>query len=241
VKNNSLFFVFLILVLLIFQGWLVKHHVAEFAEFPPGKDGEVSFKSAGSVVTQGVNLGGAMVEKGAEPLWNRTRWVPEAFEKKLFQISIARQGAVATKGKTLVDANVQLNSVKAFVAYLPRAFQLGLLSPLPELWGGEGSTPAMTMARKIMGGVTIIFYVCLVGLLAGIVLFRKNLGFWIILTFCLLGVLVYAFTMPNVGTLLRYRYGFYMVLISFGAASIVELTLTRRNSRPVKRWLDRQA
>lgn len=233
-KNNILFFVFLILVLLIFQGWLAKHHVTEFAEFPPGKDGEVSFKSAGSVVTQEVSLGGAMVEKGGEPLWNRTRWVPDAFEKKLFQISVARQGAVVTKGNTLVDADVRLNSVTAFAAYLPRAFQLGLLSPLPELWGGEGSTPAMTMARKIMGGVTIIFYVCLAGLLAGMVLFRKNLGFWTVLTFCLLGILVYTFTMPNVGTLLRYRYGFYMVLISFGAASIVEMMFAWRDSRSEK-------
>lgn len=226
-RSNHLFLASFVVGLLAFQGWLAKYIVVDYAEFPPAR---IVLAGAGAGAGTGT---GTETETGRE-LWNRTAWVPEVLEKKLFQISVARRAAITIKGNTLVDADVELDSAKAFAEYLPRAFQLGLLSPLPEFWRGEGSTPAMTVARKIMGGVTSIFYVCLVGLLAGIAIFRKNLSFWIILSFCLLGILVYAFTMPNVGSLMRYRYGFYMVLISFGAASIAELMLNWRGSRPEK-------
>ena len=85
-----------------------------------------------------------------------------------------RYGVVTTGGNSIVDGDVTFNSAGDFVTYFPRALQLGMLSPLPELWRGRRSTPATTMARKIMGGATLVFYFCLFGLLDRIVLHRKT-------------------------------------------------------------------
>lgn len=158
-------------------------------------------------------------------LWVRTEWLPEIVEQKLYYLSVARRGAIGTGGHTVVDGDVPLNSASAFVTYFPRALQLGLLSPLPELWRGEASTPVMTLARKVVGVTTLFFYFCIVGLLFGMVSYRKNQVARLIFIFCFLGILVFAYTYPNIGTLLRFRYGFYMLLIAFGAANIAEMAL----------------
>ena len=140
-----------------------------------------------------------------------------------------RRGAISTGGNSVVDAHWRVDSVGAIIGYVPRAFQVGLFSPFPDLWGGEGSTPAMTMARKVVGGVTLLFYVCLAGLVIGLWRMRRNLLLWVMIGACLTGILVYAIIYPNVGTLIRFRYGFYMLLIGFGAAWWCDLWLRRSN------------
>lgn len=225
-KHSGLLFTLSVLCLLIFQGWLAKYHAIDFAEIPVEKIEKASFSKDGVVKGQF----DVDARPGDQP-WVRTQWMPETFERKFYQLSVARRGAISNGGNTLIDASVKFNSAKDFLLYLPRALQVGLLSPLPEFWRGKGSSPAMTLARKVVGVVTACFYICLVGLLAGLFFFRRSLGFWIVLVFCLFGILVYAFTYPNVGTLMRYRYGFYMPLISFGAAVIVEKMLNWRGRR----------
>ena len=134
-------------------------------------------------------------------------------------------------GNTVVDPDIVLNSAPSFIAYFPRALQLGFLSPLPELWQGEGSTPTMTIARKVMGIVTVIFYFCLLGVFAGIYLFRTNPVTWLFLIFCSLGIMVFIYAYPNIGTFLRFRYGFYMPLIAFGAATLAEFSFEKHRKR----------
>ena len=46
---------------------------------------------------------------------------------------------------------------------------------------------------------------------------------WMTLIF---GILLYSYTHPNIGTLLRYRYGFYTLLVAFGASNIVQTILS---------------
>lgn len=204
----SLSFLSFVICLLLFQGWTEKTE-------SPGREGDVR---------TGTHASQTYIRPMMTP-WIKTQGIPDAVEKKLLQISVMRYGVVTTGGNSIVDGDVTFNSAGDFVTYFPRALQLGMLSPLPELWRGEGSTPATTMARKIMGGATLVFYFCLFGLLAGIVLHRKNPILWIALTFSLVGILVFTYVYPNVGTLLRLRYGFYMFLIAFGAANIAELSL----------------
>lgn len=227
VRHNGSWFMLAILCLLLFQGWLAKYHASDLAELPTERVETTVFSKDG-VGAAGV---GATSAPPSNQLWVRTQWMPEAFERKFYQLSVARRGAISNGGNTLIDANVQFNSAKDFLMYLPRALQVGLLSPLPEFWGGKGSTPAMALARKVVGVVTGVFYICLIGLLAGLFFFRRSLGFWIVLVFCLFGILVYAFTYPNVGALMRFRYGFYMPLISFGAAVIAEQIFNWRGRR----------
>jgi len=246
IKHHIGFLTFLALCLLLLQGWLVKYHSAELVELPPvaaetsreaaeptrktaeppRETAESTRKAAESPREASESLV-APVEKGeaGTKLWIRTEWLPTLIEQKLYHLSVARRGAISTGGHTVVDGDIPLNSAPAFVTYFPRALQLGLLSPLPELWWGEASTPVMTLARKVVGVTTLFFYFCLVGLLFGMVAHRKNQVASLIFIFSFLGILIFTYTYPNIGTLLRFRYGFYMLLIAFGAANIVEMAL----------------
>ena len=221
-RSSGLLFVLSVLCLLLFQGWLAEFHGVKYADLPAVESVEGADMVARAIAD-------ARTRKAD---WVRTGGIPETVERKLYQLAELRRIIIlCCGGNTLIDGEVQFNSVKDFPMYLPRALQVGLLSPMPELWGGAGSSPAMTLARKIVGVVTCFFYVCLIGFFAGLFVFRGNLYLWIITVYCLLGILVYTFTYPNVGTLMRYRYGFYMALVSFGAAIVLEQALIWRGKR----------
>jgi len=203
------------LCVVAFQVWLVKFHTPyEPIQIPE------------SISAASVNASES-VESSPPLIWRRTSWLPEIIEGRFYRIAIAREGAKSQGGNTLVDAKWRLDSTGAMLGYVPRALQIGLFSPFPELWGGIASTPAMTMARKVVCGVTLFFYVCLFGLGIGLWQLRRNMLLWVMIGVCLIGILNYALTYPNIGTLMRYRYGFYMLLVGFGLASWCELWLRR--------------
>lgn len=177
----------------------------------------------------GSEAGSEKVNKQAPFAWAHSGWLPLAVEGRFYRIATARLGAISQGGNSLVDADWRLDSVGAILGYVPRALQLGLFSPFPELWVGQGSTPAMTMARKVVGGVTLLSYVCLAGLVIGLWRMRSSLPLWVMIGACLTGIIVYAVTYPNVGTLMRYRHGFYMLLVGYGAAWWWDLWLRRSN------------
>ena len=159
--------------------------------------------------------------------YQHSDWLPWAFEKHVYQIAMIRANSLTLGGNTLVDASYRFDSLMSFLSYFPRALQIGLLSPLPNLWVGQGSTPAMTAARKIMGPVTVVFYFSLVGAIMGVYFLRKRPSFWITYLNLLLGILVFAVITPNVGTIIRYRYGFYMLLVAIGVAVWCEICMKK--------------
>lgn len=195
----------------MFQLWLIRFHMPQEPIIIPEYASQTD-------LTGSDESGSEEAAKQSRFVWRHTGWLPMAVEGRFYRIATARLGAISQGGNSLVDADWRLDSVGSVLAYLPRALQLGLFSPFPELWGGQASTPAMTMARKVVGAVTLVFYVCLLGLAFGLWRIRKNLSLWVMIGACLTGILVYAVTYPNIGTLIRYRYGFYMLLIGFGAA-----------------------
>ena len=218
-KNNQKKFLFFLFILLMFQAWVTTIKTGQFifGDFPKaGSDGLIIDNGNGNKV------------------WEYSRWIHDNVERKFFTISTIRAGSIRTAGNTLIDKN-DLISVNEFILYLPRALQIGLFSPFPQFWSGEGSTPAMTMARKIVGVVTLVFYFCLIGLLFAIVNYRKNTLLWITLVFCIVGILLYSYVSANTGTIIRTRYGFYMLLVSFGLAHIIQqLQMYLKNRNNIK-------
>ena len=209
------------LCIVAFQVWMVKFHMPyELIQIPESAYEPIQIPESVSATTESLPF-----------YWKRTSWLPEIIEGRFYRIAIAREGAKSQGGNTLVDAKWRLDSTGAMLGYVPRALQLGLFSPFPELWGGKASTAAMTMARKVVGGVTLFFYVCLIGLGMGLWQLRRNMLLWVMIGVCLIGILIYALTYPNIGTLMRYRYGFYMLLVSFGLASWCELWLRHSSYR----------
>ena len=230
--NTNLFkILFLLCGLLMFQAWIVSQHSRyfgsnfEFAKSFERKETQSALNTFNDVEDDNGNK--SISNQFGETMWRYVEWMPDIIEDKFFQVSIVRKNTMVIGGNTQIDKDVKMESIIDFLMYVPRAFQVGMFSPMPQFWSGEGSSPAMTMARKILGAATLFFYFCLVGLFLGAYRFWRSPAFWAIAVVCLSGILLYSFTHPNVGTLIRYRYGFYMLLVAFGAATIADGLLSR--------------
>ena len=160
--------------------------------------------------------------------WRRTPYLATFIETKLYSLWLARKGSVETGGNTVIDKYIVLNSVGAFIRYFPRALQIGLLSPFPSEWFRPGSTPATAIAKKVVGVIMVLFYIFLAFFIWGLWEYRKSLEFWIIIIHSVFGIIVFTYTYANVGTLMRMRYGFYMVIVGIGFAFAVQKFLQFR-------------
>ena len=219
-SRNLVRFAVMILLLGLFHIWLTVFH----SNFNVGSHLPEVTANLGTNTNTNTNMNtNTNTNTNTNWYWRHSKWLPERVEIGFYRIATMRLGAISQGGNSLVDGDWHLDSVGAIFGYVPRALQVGFFSPFPNLWAGEGSTPAMTMARKLLGGFTLSCYLCLVGFAIGLWRMRQKLLLWVMVGICSTGILIYAITYPNVGSLIRYRYGFYMVLISFGIASLIDL------------------
>ena len=194
-----------IAILILLQVWIVKNHI----QFDPVDMGSISSFGASD---------GEEEDSVHSASWARTSWIPNFVDERLYRIAILRRGTLSHAGGSVVDSDRLLESGVEVLAYIPRALQVGVLSPFPNLWSGQASTLALTIGRKVVGGVTLVFYICLIGLAVGIVKMRARPEVWTMVGLCVMGTLMFAIANSNIGTLIRYRYGFYMLVVAFGAA-----------------------
>ena len=148
--------------------------------------------------------------------WQNSGWLPATLENKILAFSEARENYIAVSGNSDLDENVHFHNIGDVVRYLPRALQLGLFSPFPNLWFGNGSAPENTLMRRVSIFETLWVYLGLAGFLG---LFRRACSrpdFWLITYFCVTMILSYSMVVVNVGTLYRFRYAFLMLLVSMG-------------------------
>jgi len=164
-------------------------------------------------------------------VWIDSKVFPDFIEKYFNRLYSIRLDVLDSGGNSLIDKDVPMNSMESYFTYFPRALQVGFLSPLPNLWSGEGSTPAMTIARKVMGIIALFFYIFLLGFLIMIIKNRTDFNLWVVTGFCLIGMLVYTYGYPNVGTLMRFRYTFHTLLMSIGVAQIISMVALWREKK----------
>jgi len=161
--------------------------------------------------------------------WNYTPWLPRAIDDQLQVLADIRRVFVrawANSGSG-IDLDVRFNNAEELFAYVPRSLQISLFSPFPNIWFTEGKRVTGSAFRKAVVPETLFSYICLLGL--PIFLYKKhNLApVWVITYFCLGLLVVYAMTIPNVGSLYRFRYPYYMTLICMGFSTWVEMIAAR--------------
>lgn len=118
-----------------------------------------------------------------------------------------------------IDLDVEFKSSKDLVLYLPRAFQIGLWAPFPNTWLGAG-TRVGSAGRLLSGVETLAIYLC--QFLALLSLWRepRSLSSWLLLLIIIFGVTALALVVSNVGTLYRFRYLFWILLIILGVKGL---------------------
>ncbi|HEY0379761.1 MAG TPA: hypothetical protein VGC87_22770 [Pyrinomonadaceae bacterium] len=128
-----------------------------------------------------------------------------------------------------IDREVEFRDSKDLVHYLPRAFQIGFWAPFPDTWLGAGARVG-NAGRLLSGAETLVIYLC--QLLALIAIWRdpRSLSSWLLLLIIIFGVTALGLVVSNVGTLYRFRYLFWMLLIILGAKGL-ENVLTRQGEK----------
>ena len=109
-----------------------------------------------------------------------------------------------------IDTEIQLKNIKDLLNYLPRAIQIGFLSPFPSGWIIQGKTVGL-VGRLISGVITIINYTLFIATFYCLWVEKESfklllLGFSLaIVMMIMLGMVV-----TNTGAVFRMRTGFLL-------------------------------
>lgn len=144
---------------------------------------------------------------------------PSYLERAVATLNAARVGFAgsAPHAGSNIDTEVRFGSLADVVSYVPRALQVGLLTPFPSMWVSDGVSPGSGAMRFISGMEMAVSYVLLIGvglLLYGLKVNRPALLVAILMAMVL--TLVLALVVGNVGTLYRMRYGSWQLLNGLG-------------------------
>ncbi len=163
-------------------------------------------------------------------IWDKTGILPNFIETKLYQVALVRDGFRLgyPDSKSNIDHHVGFRSAWDVLSYLPRALQIATLSPFPKHWAAEGSSKFNTYMRKMTGVETTISYILLSGALFAVYEWRRRLDLWIIIIFAFGLLALNGFTICNVGTLYRMRYGYMLLFAGLGGAWLSMTLLSKK-------------
>jgi hypothetical protein len=116
-----------------------------------------------------------------------------------------------------VDVEVSFRSTGDVVAYLPRALQIGLLAPFPNMWFARGKMPGGSITRPLAGLETLVAYLLLPGLALLLARGSSNaVTVMAVLVLCTGALAIHGLVVTNVGAIYRLRYGFWQTLVGLG-------------------------
>lgn len=166
--------------------------------------------------------------------WKRSEWLPLRLDQTFEMLARSRVGYVFEAGQasSSVDGDHLFYSAGDFVVYLPRALQIAFFAPFPSQWISKGSHPTSQIFRLASGFETCLFYLFL--LFVPLTLYRKSSpGLWFVFSFCVSLMLLQSFTLVNIGTLVRHRLPYQMLMM--GAGILGALTyLSGRQIKPIR-------
>jgi len=159
-----------------------------------------------------------------EITWTRSVWIPNIIDQKLEQMVRMRktQLSLFSKGATNIDEEVNFNKAIDVISYIPRSLQIGFLAPFPSHWISSGPKVTSRFQRLESAFEMVISYIALFGLPAALYSNRKSFSFWYLMCMLIGMVIVYTISMPNIGTLYRFRYPFYTPLIGIGLTTWIK-------------------
>lgn len=103
--------------------------------------------------------------------------------------------------------------------YLPRALVVGTFAPFPSSWAERVSLPRLAAA-----GETFVWYLFFIGAVA-LAWKRPSRTLLAGIAFCSVLLAIFSYTNPNVGTLYRVRFGYWMFILLCGSVGWMGVVL----------------
>ena len=152
--------------------------------------------------------------------------LPSRLDSAFYTLAVLRNGFIDAypDAGSNIDTDIRFHSALDVIAYVPRALEIALLAPFPNMWLGSGSAVNSSFIRKVSGFEMLGIYF---GLLLTILSFKKwreNPAWWIIISFCVGMMVIYALVGVNIGSLYRTRYGFIMTIVALGFSYLFSKT-----------------
>ena len=169
------------------------------------------------------SLGSESLGSKWNSLWHDTAVLPKLVDSQLKRISylryhFIRNGQVVKAGSG-VDEDRIPSTALGVLEYMPRALFIGLFAPFPDSWSQRVSITRLTGAVE-----TAVWYCFFPGLL--VLGYRKpSQPLLAGVVFCCLIIMLLVYVQPNIGTLYRMRFGFWMFLLLGGAIGWVSVAL----------------
>ncbi len=171
-------------------------------------------------------VGGEGAPADPDQSWQGNQFLPEVLDQNLKRLAVARNGWTGrdlAHAGSMIDLELNLTSPGRFLAYLPRALQVGFAAPFPEHWIVTGAAPARAAMRALAGLEMLLLYpVLFIGLPLAAWRWRHRVELWMIVIAGTALLLVFTYAIPNLGALYRLRYGFLMLLAALGTAALLE-------------------
>lgn len=129
-----------------------------------------------------------------------------------------RQRAFGYNSGSQIDNDVCFARPSDIISYLPRALEISLLAPFPNMWFSSGVSIGAKAMRLLSGSEMLMAYLLLPGIVFLLWSTRAKPRALLILViaFILPIILLLATTIPNIGTLYRMRYGYLQALVGLG-------------------------
>jgi hypothetical protein len=117
-----------------------------------------------------------------------------------------------------IDTEVVFRNVRDIVAYVPRALQIALFAPFPDMWAGSVQQSVGAAQRLLVVPEMILYYLALVGCVLAAMKShsRERAILAALVSFSLFFVLTYVLVVTNIGTLYRMRYPAMLLLCALG-------------------------
>lgn len=158
---------------------------------------------------------------GGHRQWERTEWLPAKLDERFSGVASARNRFIRLFGgsRSAVGEEIVFRDAGELFAFTPHALRLGFLSPFPRQWLPDARAPAhRNLYRVLAGGEMLFAYLILPFFFYAAWRWWYRPAFWILSLPAIAWIMVYAFTVPAVGSIFRYRYGAYMIILAISVA-----------------------
>lgn len=147
-------------------------------------------------------------------------YLPSFIARRIELIIDLRRGAVQSgmAAGSAIDNDAKLRDVGEIVRYIPRATQIALLAPFPNMWFTSGLSPGSRLMRSVSGIEMMLAYALYLGFIPLFLLSSSDVrrGVMVAMSLVVPILILLAVTIPNIGTLYRMRYGYFFLLLGLG-------------------------